>query len=198
MVNNMERVHYRRYTPSKLHNEPHDFEIESDYRHESNNERNHNYQNDKQNGQNSFVEKLIVQGMISGIILAVVLLFGIIDNAHTANIRRDLSHALSGNITAEQVAGEVNRFLQEQLPISQTEQQTGSTGYTEATELPLTDPINLQSTETTDIHATDATDISTTEASRIDEDILREIIGDNTENNDLQTTAPEPMILPEL
>jgi len=165
----MERVHYRRHTPSKLRQdgeEPKKYdspivEVEG----------------------NGFVEKFVMQGIISGIILAVVLVINLVDNSMTAGIRNSLNTAISEHITAEQVATEVRRFLGEPEP------------YRAAyLEYDITVPsYNL----TTDPIVNPNIELSPGTNPRIDEDLLREILG-YTDSNDLQSTAPESMIPPEL
>jgi len=121
----------------------------------------------------SFREKLIVQGIISGIIFTVVLVLNLTDHPQAANIVTNLNQAISGNITIEQVAIEVRRFLGEDLGDADT-----PIGY---------DALEFQSLPIE----------GQTVAPRIDEDMLREIFG-WTDSDDLQTTAPEPITLPEL
>ena len=172
-----ERVHYRRYTPSRLHSTAHqdDFilqepvqavqEVEADTV--------------------SIAEKLIIQGIISGIILAVVLLLNVVNIPHTAGIRASLNEALSGHVSAEHLADEINRLLSgEILP---------------NINLPGT-PIFVDGINNTPAPAVPDLQVSPTPpvTTRIDEDILREAIGQNEASDSLQTIAPEPMAIPEL
>ena len=166
----MERVHYRRYAPSRL--EPNVVRQAPV----------HSTQAAESGSSCSLAEKFIIQGIISGIILAVVLFLSIVDNPHAMGIRGNLSQAISGHITAEQVAAEINRLLElpvEGLPI------LPAPAYAE--EIPqFTEPEALPYAE-----------MPVDAAPRIDEDIFREIFG-YTDGDNLQTTAPEPMIIPEL
>ena len=191
----MERVHYRRYSPSRLH--------------ETNQQRPElpvSYKNGT-GTPSGFREKLIVQGIISAIILAVVLALNIVDNPQAINIRNNLNQAISGHITAEQVADEVNNFLTEGPLTALPFLLPAQLEHMEAVpmqEQTLTQDLPTQEQLTheypaqdypTAILAGDTADDATT-TTRIDEDILRETLG--LEGDDLQTTAPEPIILPEL
>jgi len=117
-----------------------------------------------------FQEKLIVQGIICGILLAVVLALGFTESTWTLGVKTSLQQAITDNITAEQVAEEVRRVLGSETQLA------GVAVHTE---------------EVYEAHET---------TGRIDEDVLREIIGftEDSEGDSLQTTAPEPIILPEL
>ena len=121
---------------------------------------------------NEFLEKLVMQGIISGIILAVVLALNLMDNSMAVGIRNSLNAAISEHITAEQVAVEVRRFLGEPEPHHAV--------YLEYETEPIYNP-NME--------------LNPNHNPRIDEDMLREILG-YTEIDDLQSTAPEPMIIP--
>ena len=166
----MERVHYRRHTPSKLgqnDGEPQKYEPRTS--------------NPVEAEGNEFVEKLIMQGIISGIILAAVLLINLIDSPMTMGIRNSLNEAITEHITAEQVATEVRRFLGDPMPATYVDYDTTIPIYTPTTE-PIVNP-NIE--------------LSPRDNPRIDEDMLREILG-YTEIDDLQSTAPESIIPPEL
>ena len=147
----MDRVHYRKYSPSRLHTKQERW----DSREEA-----------PKVKSSAFVERLIVQGIISGIIFAVVLALSIVDNPRVGDIRASLGYAVSSHISMEQAALEIDRFL------------GGSTE--EYIHSPEVVPVMPQAPTT-----------------RIDEEILLEILG-YPEGDSLQTTAPGPIILPEL
>ena len=92
-----ERVHYRRYTPSRL-SQP-----------ETNNLRKKN-QLQREEG-SGFRDKLIVQGIISAVILAVVLVMGLVDHPRAESVRTNLASAISDQTTPDQVVVEVRRLL---------------------------------------------------------------------------------------
>ena len=162
----MERAHYRRYTPSKMHtitSIPERIADGSAYQ----------VQQVQPAGAETggVIEKLIVQGIISGIILAAVLILSFTNHPQASDILTNLSQAISGHISAEHVAAEVRRFLGEETP-----NLMRGPVYTEA---PVTDRPQILTTP------------------RIDEEILQEVLGIR-DGSDLQTTAPEPIVLPEL
>ena len=163
----MERVHYRKYTPSKLHTAYTPPERPAA----------------RPAPPSDFREKLIVQGIISGIIFAVVLLITVVDNPLVSGIRGNLGQAISSHITAEEVAGEISRFLGDigDIPLP------GAPVYVE------TAPTIPEAPVVSDLPA--APVMPETPTGRIDEDMLREMLGDT---DDLQTTAPGPMTMPEL
>jgi len=167
----MERVHYRRYAPSKLNSSAPQPERVTEYYSEA-------YPEAEEKG--GFLEKLIVQGIISGVIFAVVLVIGMLDNPQAVGIRNNLSEAISAHTTAEQVAAEVRRFLGEE----DLSALAGEAVYIESVPEPAL-PV---------IPAIPDTQIT---APRIDEEMMREVFGES-EGDDLQTTAPEPIALPEL
>ena len=183
----MERVHYRRHSPSRLHSHQRPRPV-MDY-----DEPSHVKPKQSDTAESSgFIEKFIVQGIISGVILAVILVFSMVDDPQVMNIRANLSQALSDHITAEQVAVEVRRLLGNEqgdttIPAYIDKVQSQDIDY------PYLDPeVFVPVTETPTI----ATEVPTA-APRIDEDMLREMFG-YTEGDDLQTTAPEPIVPPEL
>ena len=184
----MERVHYRRHTPSRLHN--HKPVLDRGAYHVQHNPTPVQPASHESGG---FREKLIVQGIISGLIFAVVLALGMMDNPQAASIRINLNQAISDHITAEQVATEVHRFLGntplemlagESISI-ETPIHAGDIVY------PYLD------TDTAPVFEAETQTEGPITTPRIDEDMLREIFG-WPEGDDLQTTAPEPIILPEL
>jgi len=180
----MERVHYRRYTPSKLQGQPQPISDQKLLY----------AQPPIKSEKIGFREKLIVQGIISGIILAVVLALSMIQDPQAMRIRVDLSRAISEHITAEQVAGEIHRFLGNR---SQETQGLILAPYIEEPfyEEPFTEePVYIELAPAFEAETQAERQMTTP---RIDEDILWEIFG-QSEGDDLQTTAPEPMILPEL
>ncbi|MCL2421167.1 MAG: hypothetical protein FWD03_04850 [Defluviitaleaceae bacterium] len=194
----MERVHYRRHSPSQLRTTPPAAERKSYHvPHSPTPAPSSSASPEKA----SFREKLIVQGIISGIIFAVVLALGVIDNPQAAIIQTNLSQAISDHITAEQVAVEFNRLLGN-IPshtlagepvYMETPAYTGDPPY------PYLDPapayeVDAQPEWQPDIPPPIQ---STTQEPRIDEDIMREIFG-WPYGDDLQPTAPEPIISPEL
>ena len=187
----MERVHYRRYTPSRLHSHQRPQPV-MEY-----DEPSHTTPKPKQSETSEsggFREKFIVQGIISGVILAVILVFSMVDDPQVANIRANLSLALSDHITAEQVSIEVRRLL-----------------GNESQEAFVAEPAYIETVSDQDMYypyletevfapSTEVTPGLTEEqiaTPRIDEDMLREVFG-WTEGDDLQTTAPEPIVPPEL
>jgi len=93
----MEREYYRRYTPSRLYEKPQAPAVKT----------------------NDYREKLIVQGIISGIILTVVLFLSVVDNPWTLDMRIQLGQAISGHISAEQVAGQLRVVLGGETETSQ-------------------------------------------------------------------------------
>ena len=195
----MERVHYRRYTPSRLYDAP--------------KAQNRPLVPDSISAQSAvadtagwpgsakpmkessgFREKLIIQGIISAIILAAVLVLSIVDNPHAMSVRGNLSQAISGHITAEQVAVEVNRFLAE-VPLP------GDVLRFDGEPDSMALPAYIESVSETVNEADTLPDPTAApieqQAGRIDEDVLREAFG-WTDGDNIQTTAPEPIILPEL
>ena len=186
----MERVHYRRHMPSRLHSPKQHLQPVIEYETTVNSKPK---QSDTQES-GGFREKFIVQGIISGIILAVILVFSMVDDPQVVNIRANLSQALSDHITAQQVAVEVNRLLGNPrqgsfiiTPAYMDRNQSQDMYY------PYLDPEALVPVTETPAVLTEGQ----MTAPRIDEDMLREILG-YREGDDLQTTAPEPIILPEL
>ena len=186
----MERVHYRRYTPSRLQGQQRSHRILDDNL--------SNVRPVKRSGAEKigFREKLIVQGIISGIILAVVLVLSMIQGSQVMVIQTNLNKAISEHITAQQVAREVNRFLGNGRQSAFINELILTT-YVE--EPFYNEPFLEESAYIEQFSAFEAEtpvegQITTP---RIDEDILREIFG-WSEGDDLQTTAPEPMTLPEL
>jgi len=169
----MERVHYRKYTPSKLK------------RDDADSTKFHSYPTSEAAvpEKNSFVEKLVMQGIISGIILAVVLVLNLLDNSVAVGIRNSLNVAIAEHITAEQVAAEVHRILGVPAP---SHAEYLDYEIIIPSNNPVTGPIVNPNIE-----------LSPEANPRIDEDMLREILG-YTDTNDLQPTAPESMIPPEL
>jgi len=181
----MERVHYRRHTPSQL----------KPYQPQPQNERIRPEAPavataEPAPQESKLKEKLITQALISAVIFAVVLAITIADFPQAEEIRYNLSIALSENTTAEQVAGELRVFLGGAEYTSENAETTNYSeypinpdyaGYTETpTGLPIEmpyDPITI--------------------APRIDEEILNEAFG-TVEGVNMQPTAPEPMIPPEL
>jgi hypothetical protein len=118
-------------------------------------------------GSEGFREKLIMQGIISGIILMAVLILRLTDHPQAAGIRTNLSHALAGNITVDQMAAEAQRVM---LAIGIGESAPAQAG--------------AQYSEPTPPAST-----------RIDESVLRDL---SEWTDDLQTTAPDPIVIPEL
>ena len=168
----MERVHYRRHTPSKLNRD--DEESPKYHLHPAE-------EPTTAPESSMLIEKLAMQGIISGIILAVVLVLNLMDNSMAVGIRTNLNAAISEHITAEQVATEVRRFLGE----------SETSGYAEY-EMPVYNPSDSLMTEPI---INPNIELSPNHNPRIDEDMLREILG-YTDIDDLQSTAPEPMITP--
>ena len=154
----MERVHYRRHMPSKLHNRH--IPERPPARHVVHTE---NPPEERAN----ITEKIIVQGIISAIILSVVLVLSIVDNPRVEGIRENLGHALSANVTTEQVAAEISRFFEIPVDIGPVYVET-----------PAERPAEIM-------------------APRIDEDMLRELFGQD-DGESLQPTAPGPIMSPEL
>ena len=187
----MERVHYRRYTPSKLHSYRQPQPISD-----------HNLQQHVQPEQPpkperiGFREKLIVQCIISGIILAVVLAISMVHNPQIISIRNGLNQAISEHITVEQVAAEVHRLLGNEHQVFFINELALEPYIDEPVyEEPFgEEPVYIEPIPGFEAEAPSEGQITTP---RIDEDILREIFG-YSEGDDLQTTAPEPIILPEL
>lgn len=199
----MDRVHYRRHTPSRLHSDFHEPERPKDrsihrpmFQNHENSHFTRQIKPDKPD-KAGFREKVIVQGIISGIIFTVVLVLNLADHPQASNITNNLNQAISRNITLEQVAVEVRRFLGEDFPF------LGEPAYIESADTPIgydaADTLHqpgmqsyLQPYTQPHIQIEDQTPTS-----RIDEDMLREIFG-WTDSDDLQTTAPEPITSPEL
>ena len=95
----MERVHYRRYAPSRLNS------YATAGSHPA------YYTPAEPESDGSFKEKLIMQGIISGIILTVVLALNLVNFPQAARIRESLSQALRGTVSMEQIAQEANRIF---------------------------------------------------------------------------------------
>ena len=174
----MERTHYRQHTPSRLYtsrpmadkSEEHNVRQYPSTRH-----------SETAASTGGIREKLIVQGIISGVILAVVLAFSLTDNPQTTAILINLNRALSTHITVEQVVDGINRFLEESLPFEWEAAYTENLSIFEPESLPTEyTPLEGQLT-----------------VPRIDENMMRELLGES-ENDYIQTTAPEPITLPEL
>ena len=203
----MDRVHYRRYTPSRLRSslpepEPSGGFADDHFDQQSIGPR--------EPVTKSYLEKLIVQGIISGIILAVVLAVNMTDHPR---IQTSLNQAISSHVTAEQVAAEFNRFLGgwdlPAVPLGpfgpidyagpeiMDIQETGR-HETISHEANQTNQTNRHGTEIqTEIQTeTQTENHSETLTPRIDQDVLQEAFG--YEGDNIQITAPEPMILPEL
>ena len=185
----MDRVHYRRYTPSKLQRSlPPGAAERNAYR-----EQNSQYQRPvaaEGADTDGFREKIIVQGIISGIILAVVLVLNMADNPWASDLRGNLGGAISYHITAEQLAFEVRRVLGDGSALG------GQNVYIDNPDSVPMEGLMLPQ-ETADVQLGAPAPGEHTPSGRIDEDVLREIIG-RAEGDDLQTTAPEPILLPEL
>jgi len=250
----MERVHYRRYTPSKLPNtfqgqDKANFGDKSRYaeqqftepqyadsRHIASHYRERHHSESQGSAAKGGREKLIIQGIVSGMIFASVLMVSIMDNPRATGIKSDLNQAISNHVTAEQVATEVTRILEiQELPLgvlgflepaSGTDSQVGSLepeGYLESVgtndilaptvpdspsdtgmesmHSPVQDGANQPGSRSgiwpeflTDIQLGPGQGNETT--TRIDADVLMEAFG--YEGGNIQTTAPEPLILPEL
>ena len=180
----MERVHYRRYAPSQLHGpqvlEHHEIERPKYAAYAAPEAEVATVSADS----GAFIEKLIVQGIISGIMFAVVLMLLAVDNPWAINMRGSLQTAISGHITAEQAAAEVRRFMGEGENLAGSDVSNYIDDVPEQPAAPddTVMPLPVEFPEP---------------VTRIDEDILNDILG-HTEGDDLQTTAPGPMIMPEL
>jgi len=185
----MERVHYRKHSPSQL----------KSYQAQPQNERisaEISAPAEPVAQESKVKEKLISQALISAVIFAAVLTITIVDFPQAAEIRNSLSIALSEDINAEQVAGELRAFLggiteYASEPVhtypeyhSEYQENVGYPEYAGYTDSPTGMPIEMLNDPITI-------------APRIDEDILNEVFG-TTEDVNIQPTAPEPTIPPEL
>ena len=194
----MERVHYRRYTASKLHSS-----LPAPERVGERNAYRERYMVNQHAGlakmakeaevadSGGFREKFIVQGIICGIIFAVVLLINMTENAWALDLRASLSEAITYHVRAEQVASEVRRILGDGSALG------GQNMYTETEQERTRQMLENEGQDPQDVLAPYDPAALPSPSGRIDEDVLREIIG-GTEGEDIQTTAPEPILMPEL
>ena len=99
----MDRVHYRRTTPSR-------------YGNERSGERNGNgYYNHHNNETITKGETIIMQCIVSGVILVAVLLIGLLDTAPTATLRNGIRDALTGATTVNELTTDIRIFGEEWL-----------------------------------------------------------------------------------
>jgi len=200
----MDRVHYRRHTPSQLHTSRPAPERSS---YQVHNKNQHTQSTAPQSENGGFREKLIVQGIISGVIFAVILILGMVDDPQAVSIRANLNQAISDHVTAEQVSTEIHRFLGNgsQRFFGEGPAYIEAPVYIEGPVYPYLDsapilerPYPAEEMELWQSEGLpDAQHEGQIATPRIDEDMLREILG-WTEGDDLQTTAPEPIAPPEL
>jgi hypothetical protein len=170
----MERVHYRRVTPSygaapaerRRPAAPPDTEP------------------------SGFRERIIIQGIVSGVMLAVILALCLLNSQWTAQARAGLEQALDGHTTLEGLANSAREWGQTYLPFA--------FGPPEAADYPAVEPPVTDSAADIPVLTEPVPGEPYTPVNRIPENVFSEYIDEEVlaELNASKSTAPETPAAP--
>ena len=107
----MDRVHYRRVTPSRLGN---------DHAHQPHRAHNSQPHNPPVGEEIGAIENLIMQSTVSGILLVVVLIISLVDIAPAIALRGSLRQVLEGAGSVQELVADVRRIGEEWMYLPAT------------------------------------------------------------------------------